>query len=363
MEYATQLFESEFCQLSVIRGATSAEYDVTTKGIPALVFATIINWFAGKTALVRGGTRQATEGLARVVEAHGGTVRTSQGVGQIIVEGGTAKGIVLEDGRQVYANRFVASSIDPVHTFLFMLGEENLTEEIREKVANYKFKGTTLFRAHLALAEKPIYRMSKYEPLLNDAWKQTIGFESPGDFQKAGVQANAGAITEVYGLDAGIMTVHDPSQAPQGLHTVYITIPAPFELADGGAARWPDVVDEAAERMVDKFREYAPNITKAKILGRFAYSPKDIEEYLPDMVAADVCQGKICPEQLGYYRPWAGMSRYRTFVDRLYLCGSAAHPGGHATGASGYNAANAIAEDLGLAKWWPPYEPRKVVTF
>ncbi len=361
LEYAAELFESEFCRLSVIRGATSAEYDVATKGIPTLVFATMVNWFAAKTALVRGGTRQVAEALAQIVKENGGKVFDRQRVERIIVENGVAKGIVLEDGREVYAARFVASSIDPVHTFLFMIDEDKLPEEIREKVAGYKFKGTTLFRVHLALKERPIFKISEREPAINDGWKFTIGFESPGDFLKMGEQANAGAIPDILGLDAGIMTVHDPSQAPPGCHTAYIGIPAPFELADGGVARWKDVANEAADRMVEKLREYAPNMTKENILGRFAYTPKDIEEFLPDMISGDVCQGKICPEQLGYNRPWPGMSRYRTFVDRLYLCGSSAHPGGHATGAPGYNAANAIAEDLGIAKWWPAYEPRKIV--
>jgi len=134
----------------------------------------------------------------------------------------------------------------------------------------------------------------------------------------------------------------------------------PFELADGGAGRWADVAHDTAEKLLNKFREYAPNVTNDTILGRFVYTPTDIEACLPDMINGDICQGMICPDQLGYNRPWPGMSQYRTFIDNLYLCGSSAHPGGFAIGAPGYNAANAIAADLGLAKWWPPFEPRKM---
>ncbi len=363
MEYATELYESEYAQFTVWRGAASAEYDVTTKGIPALVFATMANWWAGKTALVRGGTRRIPDALAQIVEEHGGKVFAGQPVERIIVEGGVAKGIVLKDGREVYADRFVASSIDPVHTFLFMVGEENLTDEIRERLAAYKFNETSPFRVYLALKERPIFEISKRNPAINDALMCAVGYESPEDFVKLVKQARAGAIPDIVGVIYGNETIHDPSQAPPGKHTAYIGINAPFELADGGAGRWVDVAPEIAEKMLEKLREYAPNMTKDNILGKFIYSPKDIEEYLPDMVSGDICQGKICPEQLGYNRPWPGMSRYRTFIDKLFLCGSAAHPGGHATGASGYNAANAIAEELGIAKWWPAYEPRKVVSF
>jgi len=363
LEYANELFETEYCRLSVIRGATAAEYDVATKGIPALVFSHIVNWFAGKTALIRGGTRRFPEALARIVAENGGKVFLRQPVRQIIVENGTATGVVLEDGSEVRGERFVASSIDPVHTFLYMVGEDKLPKEIQDKVAGYKFRETSIFRVHLALKERPVFKMSSVEPAINDAWKFTIGFESPGDFLKVGEQACAGAIPDVLGLDAGFISVHDPSQAPSGRHTAYVGIPVPFDLADGGPSRWVDVVNETTEKLLEKFAEYAPNMTKDNILGRFAYTPKDIEEYLPNMIDGDICMGKICPEQLGYNRPWAGMSGYRTFIDRLYLCGAAAHPGGHATGASGYNAANAIAEDLGIAKWWPAFDPRKVVSF
>ena len=361
LQYALGLFESDFCRLSVLRGAVSAEYDPETRGIPALVFATIINWFAGKTSMVRGGTKRVPEALERIVREHGGEIHTGQPVARIIVEGGRATGIALADGREVRAARFVASSIDPVHTFLFMVGEDHLNDEVRDRLAAYKFSETSLFRVHLALKERPIFGISSREPEVNDAWMYTIGFESPEDFVTMGVQARKGLIPDIAGMTGGIISTHDPSQSPPGTHVAYIGFVVPFELADGGVARWVDVANETSEKLLDRFHEYAPNMTRDNILGKFAYTPKDIEEYLPNMISGDICHGKICPEQLGYNRPWPGMSGYRTFIDGLYLCGSSAHPGGHATGASGYNAANAIAEDLGIAKWWPRYEPRRIV--
>jgi phytoene dehydrogenase-like protein len=158
-----------------------------------------------------------------------------------------------------------------------------------------------------------------------------------------------------------LATVFDPSLAPEGHHIAYVGISVPFDLADGGAERWSSVAKELGERLIVKLREYAPNMTDDNIIGRFAYTPKDIEEYLPNMIEGDICAGEMCPEQLGYNRPWPGMSQYRTFISNLYLCGASTHPGGHAVGGSGYNAANAIADDLGIAKWWPAYDAKKIV--
>ncbi len=364
LDYAHQLFESDFCRMAVYRAAIASEYSLTTKGIPPFVFTNMVSWFAGKTAIIRGGTRVLAEALTRIIEENGGKVFLRQPVQRIIVENGTAKGIALEDGQEILADRFVASSIDPVHTFLFMVGEDKLPQYIQEKVTGFKFKESSLFRVFLSLKERPIFKMSERDPTLNDALYYTLGFDSPDDLAKMGAQALAGLFPDTVGITAGIISTHDATQAPAGGGcTAYVGILAPFELAKGGAAAWTDIAQDAAEQLLAKFREYAPNMTNDNILGRFAYTPPDIEAFLPDMINGDITQGKICPEQLGFNRPWAGMSQYRTFIDKLYLCGSSAHPGGFAIGGPGYNAANAIADDCGFAKWWPKFDPNKLEVF
>ena len=242
-----------------------------------------------------------------------------------------------------------------------MMDPADVPEDVAQKAAEFKFNGNSLFRVHLALKERPRFTMAVAEPSIDDAWKCTVGFETPGDFARIGGHIEAGNLPEVTGVDFGLTTVFDPSQAPAGGHVAYVGLPAPFDLADGGADKWPLVAQELGDRMIEKLREYAPNMTDDNILGRFIYTPKNIEEWLPNMVEGDICAGKMCPEQLGYNRPWPGMSQYRTFLPNLYLCGASTHPGGHAVGGSGYNAANRIAEDLGLTKWWSQYDPANVI--
>jgi phytoene dehydrogenase-like protein len=47
---------------------------------------------------------------------------------------------------------------------------------------------------------------------------------------------------------------------------------------------------------------------------------------------------------------------YRTPVERLYMAGSATHPGGAISGGGGYISAGIIARDLGLKLWWKPWD-------
>lgn len=361
LEYAQSLFESDYGRGLVTRASVAAEYDITTKGIPTVVFATVANWVTGSTGVAIGGTRQVPLALARIVEEAGGRVFTGEAVGKILVDGNTARGIALLDGREFRAERFVASGLDPINTFLFMVGEDGLDETTLERVSNYKFNETSLFRVHMALKDRPRFKIAAGVKDLNDALLYTVGYEDPAEMTAFIRQGREGRVGKIVGVSVENVTHHDATQAPPGCHTGFMGIAAPFDLADGGSARWPDIANGVADQMFAKLAEYAPNMTPDKVIARFNYTPKDIEEYLPDMLQGDICQGKITPSQSDYERPWREISRYRTQIDKLYLCGACTHPGGHATGAPGYNAANAIAEDLGIEKWWPKYDPAKVL--
>jgi phytoene dehydrogenase-like protein len=55
---------------------------------------------------------------------------------------------------------------------------------------------------------------------------------------------------------------------------------------------------------------------------------------------------------MGIFRPNEDCSRNRTPIRNLYLAGSSCYPGGTVIWGAGYGAANAMAEDLNVEKWW-----------
>ena len=71
----------------------------------------------------------------------------------------------------------------------------------------------------------------------------------------------------------------------------------------------------------------------------------------PRVRGGDIFRGALNAEQV-MYNPVG----YRTPMDRLYMAGSAAHPGGAISGGSGYISAGIIARDLGLKLWWQPWD-------
>ena len=64
----------------------------------------------------------------------------------------------------------------------------------------------------------------------------------------------------------------------------------------------------------------------------------------------DLLVGALSDGQTGAGRPFAGAGHYRSCVPNLYLCGSSSHPGGNITGLPGYNCAQVLTSDLGIAR-------------
>ena len=60
------------------------------------------------------------------------------------------------------------------------------------------------------------------------------------------------------------------------------------------------------------------------------------------LTEGNIFQGELTLEQLFFLRPAPGWARYRTPIRSLYVCGSAAHPGGGIMGAPGRNCARRI---------------------
>jgi phytoene dehydrogenase-like protein len=96
-----------------------------------------------------------------------------------------------------------------------------------------------------------------------------------------------------------------------------------------------------------------------------AESPLDIETRLPNMVRGSIKHGAYNALQMGVFRPHDSCVAGRTPLEGLYLCGASSYPGGLVIGGPGYIAANSVAEDLGVQKWWTPpdYVRRYGVTY
>ncbi|MBV9080030.1 MAG: NAD(P)/FAD-dependent oxidoreductase, partial [Elusimicrobia bacterium] len=137
-------------------------------------------------------------------------------------------------------------------------------------------------------------------------------------------------------VECTIPSAVDPTVAPPGKHLMSMFCQyAPYALRGG---RWDEAAKDAfADRCFDVVEEYAPGF-KASVIDRQVLSPADIEQKF-NLTGGNIFQGAMSLNKLFMFRPAPGYANYRTPVKHLWLCGSAAHPGGGVMGAPGRNAA------------------------
>lgn len=296
--------------------------------------------------LCQGGSFNLARGLMETFIAAGGTFVPQVAIDRILVEGGRATGIVLADGRTVRAGRFVASTLDVHQTFERLLGRDQLPAAFLAKLDRFQYTGWTLFGVHLALQESPRFAAESFDPNVNRALKWSIGADSMADLFSAFEDVKANRVPRIVQFGSGPLSLLDPTQAPPGRHTTYAWHVMPMNPDIGGQS-WDDFKEEFSERIIDRFAEYCPNLTRRNILAKHVYTAREYVQELPNMRGGDIFMGAFSADQVMYNH-----FGYRSPVPNLYMAGSACHPGGAISGGAGYITAGLIADDLGIPRWW-----------
>ncbi len=292
--------------------------------------------------LSRGGTGAISNAIAGAAIEAGAEVRTGTPVTKIIVNGGTAVGVVLENGDYLTAGA-VSSSVDPNLTFLRMVGPEHLPEEFVEDVRRYKYRGSS-GKVNLALDGLPDFTaLPGAGPHLRGAISISPSVEY---MERAYDEAKYGRYSRRPYIDVVIPSLTDPSVAPPGKHVMSCFVQyAPYHLREGS---WDEHREAFGENVVDTLAQYAPGI-KDLILHRQVLTPLDLEREW-GLTEGNIFQGELSLEQLFFLRPAPGWARYRTPIRNLYVCGSAGHPGGGLMGAPGRNAARTVLRETGAKR-------------
>ena len=346
-----EYFESEevkaliLAQLPIPRGIVP-DYEGLGAVIPLIMSG------AEHSQICLGGSHVLAHALWRSFLAHGGMTLGLSHVSKILVENGEATGVEVLSGEQFRANKLVASAIDLDQTFLELVGEEHLAEDFVKKIKNFKRDEFSVFSVHMALNEPPVHTSGQFDADINEAFKLNIGMETDEDYRRLWSDIRDGRLPEPTGMFCSVPTLFDSSQAPDGKHTAFIWQCVPYHLKDGGSERWDEISDDYMDRCICAWRRYAPNLNDKNIIRKVAMSPLDIDRKLYNMKDGGLFMGRLIQGQLEYFRPLPELSGFRTPIDKLYLGGSYCHPGGGIIGAAGMIAAEVIAEDYGLEKWW-----------
>jgi phytoene dehydrogenase-like protein len=296
-----------------------------------------------------GGSHKFAGALAREIVAAGGTILDMCEVSNIITQNGKAIGVETKEGRTLKA-KAVISSLDPHTTFLDLVGRENLPGTLKESVEGWVYDKWSFYTLHVASKEKPHYKAE--EPWANESFMTIFGIESTDQLLAHWDNVVAGKIGDNFGGHSTCESFFDPHlvHSPWGGEVSFFQMHAPYDIEGGWEKRSP----ELQEAVLDKWQKVAPNFTRDKIIDTNAETPVDIEIRFPNMRRGSIKHGDYRPTQLNTFRPNIECSNHSTPIEGLYVCGVSTYPGGLVLGGSGYLAANKVAEDLGVKKWWKP---------
>jgi phytoene dehydrogenase-like protein len=290
---------------------------------------------------VLGGMGAISDAIASAGQAAGMRIATSAPVARILVRGGRAAGVALEDGTEIEAD-VVLSGADPKQTFLHLVDKGDLPEDFRAAVAGIKMDGPC-GKVNLVLDAEPRLRglpedASPGRRALFTLAPDAAVADACYDRAKRGELADASQLF----IDCVVASAVDGSLAPPGRHIMTCFVQyLPYRLARGS---WDELRDELGDRVLNRIGQFAPNVP-ASVVARQVLTPLDLErEY--GLTEGNIFHGDICADQLFHMRPVPGWARYATPVPGLYLCGAGAHPGGGVTGAPGYNASRRVLADL-----------------
>lgn len=370
MELLDLLYESEAVKVSAAMATWYNGPHPCWKGtaIPGMACNELL-WYAGGTP--RGGMHSLTHALVRCALYHGTRIYTNTRAEEILVEDREAKGVILSDDapvkhKKIYAKKAVLSNAHVKPTFLDLVPARELEPDFLERVKGINIKGGSLYVLSFVTKEMPKFIGDADETFSNGEYPSCIWINLDSR------EAMFNMERDVYGLNTHPVKlenmlipllnhdVYDKTVCHEGYHVfspIYLQVPPPQDHRDGPLAV-NNAIEEINAALFEKIRQVAPNLTDDKIVAKYVNTPYDSELRNLGFVGGNWMGISQEEEQWYEKKPLPELARYRTPIDKLYLCHQSSYPGGLALQAVSYNLMHILIEDLKLSpgEWWYPSE-------
>jgi len=290
----------------------------------------------GLWGYVRGGMGRISEALAASAREQGAEIRTGVPVARILTRGGRAAGVVTAEGGEIHA-RAVLSNADAAATWGLVDGP--IPDAVEVALPSWQPEGVSC-KINLAVTELPDFALLPgREP--GPQHLGTVHLAPTMDFlDRAWRDCRAGRPSAEPMVEVYIQTATDPSLAPPGRHILScFTQYYPRRPADGVDPDWER--ESYVRRVLEQLERQAPNVP-GSIEHVQVLTPRDLEERF-GLPGGHIFHGDILPERMFGER--FGQRGAATVMPGLYLCGSAAWPGGCVSGIPGLNAARELLAD------------------
>jgi phytoene dehydrogenase-like protein len=345
-EAVLRLFFTDEAVIAPALGIAPAVWGVAPNtpgtGLGALVYA-IRHLFAPGRPV--GGSGALPEALAAALSAHGGRIRCSAGVRQLLVEKDHIRGVALTSGEVIEA-RVVVSATDPRRTLVDWLTEPppsiaalSSKWQTRPQPQGYESKIDAVVRElprYRGLDQQTLERHGVADPLIPSA----VIAPSAAGITEAHSLIEQGKVADRPLMFVNVPSVLDNSVRPNDREHVFSleALFTPYHLEGGWQdspepsrwmARYEQLVEPGFSEGIDRVRVMAPPDYESQFGLTNGYAPSFTGGPLAALLGRE-------PE----------LTRYRTPIKGLYLTGAGTFPGAGIWGASGRNAAEVVLSEI-----------------
>ena len=284
-----------------------------------------------------GGSGRITEALLARLLARGGQVRTGARAVRVGIGAGGANAVVLESGERIAARRAVLADVAAPTLYRDLVGLDRLPARLADDVHAFEWDMATM-KVNWAL-DAPIRWTAQ---AARDAGTVHLGVDLDGLTHYAADLATKQVPRRPF-VVLGQMTTSDPTRSPAGTESAWAYTHLPARRTEYR----PEEIAEHVERVEAVIERHAPGFG-GSVLARSVQAPADLQAADANLRAGAINAGTASVHQQLIFRPIPGLSRSETPIERLYLAGASAHPGGGVHGGPGANAARAALGRDGL---------------
>jgi phytoene dehydrogenase-like protein len=290
-----------------------------------------------------GGAGELSGAMARRFTRRGGVVRLGVPVERVTLDAGVATGVVLASGERIRARRSVLADVDAPTLFGDLVGHDHLPPRFVRDLANFQWDLPTL-KIDWALSAPVPWTASGAV----GAGTVHLGVDMNGLTDYAADLVTS-RIPKAPLVLFGQMTTADPSRSPAGTESAW----GYTHLPSGGDRLDEDQLQAHVDRVEAVIERHAPGFGNL-ILSRHVQTPVSLQQADANLKHGAINAGTTQLHQQLVFRPVPGLGGAATPIDRLFLAGASAHPGGGVHGGPGANAAAAALARAGIsgrARW------------
>ncbi len=291
----------------------------------------------GTWMVAKGGMGAVAKAFADAAKALGVEIITGAKVSRVELEGGVARGVVLEDGRFV-AGRAVAVNADPFR-LRALVGRAALSDNLNSRMDDFARTGTTM-KVNMALRDLPTFSCLPERRGQHHGTMHLLpqGPHPMQEIRDGYERVQRGELADFPTIEWYIHTEVDPSlRDPEGHHNAAFFVQwVPYEIK---GSSWANEESRYVDHLIGIGERFCPGL-RSLVVDTAVLTPPKIESEF------GITGGHIhhVDNTIGFDRRMP----YATGVAGLYSCSAGCHPAGSVIGAAGHNCAMRLLRDLGI---------------